>query len=74
MRCQRTCGFRRGARRGRIGAPLLSNGTLPSGLSYTFTSLSSRSDSLSCSNDGIGTFIYTPAPDATGYEGNVTHF
>jgi hypothetical protein len=52
---------------------LLGLGLFGSGLSYTYTSLSSASDSIAFSNDGGITFAYTPVPDANGYDSHVTH-
>lgn len=45
-----------------------------SGLSYSYVSLSSTTDSLSFSNDNGSTFTYVPTPDADGYDDSVTHF
>lgn len=58
------------------GSPIIFNdgsGNNASGLSYTFTSLTSNSDSLSFSTDGTD-FNYSPIPNAEGYDPNVTHF
>lgn len=55
--------------------PILFNdgsGQQASGLSYTFNSLSSNTDSLAFSTDGSN-FTYTPVADAEGYDVNVTH-
>ena len=49
------------------------DGTPSSGLSYNFISLSSTSDNLSFSNDNGVTYNYTPTPDVTGVDPNVTH-
>lgn len=43
----------------------------PSGLSYTFTSLASTTDSVEFSANGGATFDYVPMPDVDGYDGNV---
>lgn len=44
-----------------------------SGLSYSFTSLSSASDDLSFSNNNGASFTYTPVANADGVDPNVTH-
>jgi trimeric autotransporter adhesin len=49
------------------------NGATSSGLTYSFVSLGSTTDSLSFSNNGGASFTYTPVADALGYDGNVTH-
>lgn len=49
------------------------DGSIPSGLSYTFTSLNSTTDDLAFSNDGGATYDYIPAPDSEGFDLNVTH-
>lgn len=49
------------------------NGATSSGLTYSFVSLASTTDSLSFSNNGGTSFAYTPVPDPNGYDGNVTH-
>lgn len=56
------------------GPVAFTNGTPSSGLSYSFTSLSSTTDSIAFSNNGGATYTYTPVPDADGYDSNVTHF
>jgi hypothetical protein len=55
------------------GPVAFANGTPTSGLSYTFTSLASTTDSIAFSNNGGATYTYTPVPDANGYDSNVTH-
>lgn len=45
-----------------------------SGLTYTFTNLTSTTDSISFSNDNGSTFNYIPNPDGDGYDAAVTHF
>ena len=55
------------------GPILFSNGATSSGLTYSFASLASTTDSLSFSNNGGASFTYTPVADALGYDGNVTH-
>lgn len=44
-----------------------------SGLTYSFTSLSSTSDDLSFSNNNGASYTYTPVADANGVDTNVTH-
>lgn len=57
------------------GPLLFIDGAAPlnSGLSYTFTSLGSTTDDIEFSNDNGTTWSYTPAPDADGYDTNVTN-
>lgn len=57
------------------GPVLFIDGTAPvnSGLTYTFTSLGSTTDDLEFSNDNGATWTYTPVPDASGYDANVTN-
>jgi hypothetical protein len=55
------------------GPILFTDGTPSSGLTYTFTSLSSTTDSVSFSNNGGSTWTYIPVPDANGYDNNVTN-
>jgi uncharacterized repeat protein (TIGR01451 family) len=55
------------------GPVLFTNGATSSGLTYSFVSLASTTDSLSFSNNGGTSFTYTPAADLDGYDGNVTH-
>ena len=55
------------------GPVAFSNGTPPSGLTYTFTSLASVTDDVSFSNDGGVTYNYTPVPNGNGVDPNVTH-
>ena len=56
------------------GPVAFTNGAVSSGLTYTFTSLASITDSLSFSNNGGASFAYTPVPDANGYDAAVTNF
>jgi hypothetical protein len=56
------------------GPVAFTNGATSSGLTYTFTSLASTTDSIAFSNNGGSTWTYTPVPDANGYDGNVTNF
>jgi uncharacterized repeat protein (TIGR01451 family) len=55
------------------GPVAFTNGSVSSGLSYTFTSLASTTDSPSFSNNGGTSFGYTPVADANGYDAAVTH-
>lgn len=50
------------------------NGSPSSGLSYTFTSLASATDSIAFSNNGGASYAYTPVPDGNGYDAAVTNF
>ncbi|MDH5633375.1 MAG: DUF11 domain-containing protein [Gammaproteobacteria bacterium] len=43
-------------------------------LAYTYTSLSSTTDSIDFSSNGGATWTYTPVADADGYDANVTNF
>lgn len=49
------------------------DGTPSSTLTYTFTSLADAADDISFSDDGGATYTYTPVPDASGVDANVTH-
>ncbi|MDX1517221.1 MAG: DUF11 domain-containing protein, partial [Woeseiaceae bacterium] len=49
------------------------DGTPASGLSYTFVSLGDTGDDIEFSDDGGSTYGYTPVPDASGVDVNVTH-
>jgi hypothetical protein len=55
------------------GPVSFTNGTPSSGLSYAFTSLASTTDGLSFSNNGGTSYTYTPVPDASGHDANITH-
>jgi uncharacterized repeat protein (TIGR01451 family) len=55
------------------GPVVFTNGATSSGLTYSYVSLASTTDSLSFSKDGGLTFTYTPVPDASGYDSAVTH-
>lgn len=50
------------------------DGSTPSALAYSYIALGNSSDDIEFSNDGGGTYNYTPVPDADGYDSNVTHF
>ncbi len=55
------------------GSPIeLADGTPPSTLTLTFTSLDSASDDIDFSNDGGTSFTYVPNPDADGFDPLVT--
>lgn len=49
------------------------DGSPSSGLTYTFTSLASTTDSVEFSNDGGVTWTYTPVANANGVDPAVTH-
>jgi uncharacterized repeat protein (TIGR01451 family) len=49
------------------------DGAIASGLGYTFVGLGSAGDDVDFSNDGGTTYTYTPIPDASGFDANVTH-
>lgn len=49
------------------------NALADSGLSYTFTDLSSATDDLEFSSDNGATWTYIPVPDADGYDASVTN-
>ncbi len=55
------------------GPVLFDDGSPSSGLSYTFSGLSSATDDIAFSSDNGVTFNYTPVPDAYGSDNNVTH-
>jgi hypothetical protein len=55
------------------GPVIFTDGSTSSGLTYTYTSLASATDSISFSKDGGSTYTYTPVPDANGYDANVTN-
>lgn len=49
------------------------NGTIASGLTYTFTSLASTGDDVAFSNTGCSPFtLYIPVPDVNGFDPAVT--
>jgi trimeric autotransporter adhesin len=49
------------------------DGSTTSGLSYTYAGLASITDNVDFSNNGGASYTYTPAPDANGYDANVTN-
>ena len=50
------------------------NGAVPSGLTYTFTSLASTTDDVDFTkNGGADNYQYVPVPDASGVDPLVTH-
>ncbi len=55
------------------GPVAFADGATASGLAYTFVSLASTADDVEFSSDGGATYIYTPVPDADGFDSAVTH-
>ena len=55
------------------GPVTVTQGTPSSNVTYSFTSLASTTDDLSFSNNNGSSFLYTPSPDASGYDPAVTH-
>jgi uncharacterized repeat protein (TIGR01451 family) len=55
------------------GPVIFTDGATPSGLSYTFVSLASTTDSIAFSSNGGTSYAYTPVPDSSGYDANVTN-
>jgi hypothetical protein len=55
------------------GPVAFAQGSPSSGLSYTYSGLSSTTDDVSFSNNGGVSFAYTPVADASGYDPAVTH-
>jgi hypothetical protein len=53
-----------------LDGSVLGTGLFGSGLTCAFTSLSSTTDCIEFSRDGV-TWTYTPVPDADGYDANV---
>jgi hypothetical protein len=56
-----------------LGPIQFQDGTPVSGLSWTFTSLASLTDSVDFSNDNGATWTYVPVPDVNGFDPAVTH-
>lgn len=56
-----------------LGPVLFVDGVPVSGLSWTFISLASPTDSVDFSNDNGASWTYVPTPDANGYDPAVTH-
>jgi len=56
------------------GPVAFTQGSPTSGLTYTFTSLASNTDTLEFSNNGGTTWTYTPSANANGTDPAVTHF
>jgi hypothetical protein len=54
------------------GPVSFSNGSPPSGMTYTFVDLANLTDDLQFSNDSGVTWNYVPSPDADGYDAAVT--
>ena len=48
-------------------------GSPPSGLAYSYSSLASATDDLDFSNNGGASFGYVPTPDSAGFDPAVTH-
>ena len=57
---------------GGSGPLIFIDGSPASGLTYTFTSLTSTTDDLEFSSDGGASFGYTPTPDGNGVDASVT--
>jgi uncharacterized repeat protein (TIGR01451 family) len=55
------------------GPVIFTDGATPSGLGYSFVNLASTTDSLAFSNNNGASYAYTPVPDASGYDANVTN-
>jgi uncharacterized repeat protein (TIGR01451 family) len=55
------------------GPVIFTDGATASGLSYSFVSLASTTDSIAFSNNGGASYAYTPVPDASGYDAAVTN-
>jgi uncharacterized repeat protein (TIGR01451 family) len=55
------------------GPLLFQNGSLPSGLTFSYVSLSSLTDDVDFSKDGGTTWTYVPTPNASGVDTAVTH-
>lgn len=53
------------------GPVLFTDGAPSSGLSYSFSALSSGTDDVAFSSDGGATWTYTPVPDAEGFDAGV---
>jgi hypothetical protein len=49
------------------------DGSTASGLTYTYSGLSSTTDCVDFSNNGGSSYSYTPSPDANGYDASVTN-
>jgi len=58
---------------GGTGPVLFQNGSPASGLTYTFTSLSSTTDDVDFSNNGGTSWTYVPTANASGVDPAVTH-
>lgn len=55
------------------GPVAFAQGSPSSGLSYSYSGLSSTTDDIAFSNNGGASFVYTPVADAAGYDPAVTH-
>lgn len=54
------------------GPVYFADGSIPSGLSFTYSGLNSQFDDIAFSNDGGSSFDYMPSPDSDGYDSNIT--
>ena len=54
-----------------VGPVAFVDGATASGLTYTFSGLGSAADDIAFSSTGGPPFVYTPVPDADGYDPNV---
>ncbi len=54
------------------GPVIFTDGSTPSTLSFSFTSLSSLTDDIEFSNNGGASWTYAPTPDASQLDANVT--
>lgn len=60
---------------GSSGGPIIfTNGSPTSGLTYSYTSLASLTDTLDFSNNNGSTWTYVPTANASGVDTNVTNF
>lgn len=59
---------------GAAGPVQFTDGSPTSGLSYSYASLSSTSDSIEFSNDGGSNWTYVPVADADGCDSAITNF
>jgi hypothetical protein len=55
------------------GPVVFADGATSSGLGYYYFGLSNTGDSLLFSNNGGTSYTYTPIPDSSGYDANVTN-
>ena len=60
---------------GSSGGPIIfTNGSPTSGLTYSYTSLASLTDTLDFFNNNGSTWTYIPTANASGVDTNVTNF